>query len=84
MRGAVDAGGAELLGDQEAVLLVADDDRRREAPATGAQRGFLRAACGRRCSGQSCLGKLSRETGQRRVPEPPERMTGMIAGVSVI
>ena len=27
-------------------------------------------------SGQSCLGKLSRETGQSRVPEPPERMTG--------
>ena len=35
-------------------------------------------------SGQSCLGKLSRETGQSRVPEPPERITGMIAGVSVI
>jgi hypothetical protein len=30
-------------------------------------------------SGQSCLGKLSRETGQRRVPEPPERMTGIMA-----
>ena len=27
-------------------------------------------------SGQSCFGKLSRETGQSRVPEPPDRMTG--------
>ena len=36
-----DAGGAELLGDQEAVLLVAHDDRRREALAVGAQRGLL-------------------------------------------
>jgi hypothetical protein len=26
--------------------------------------------------GKSCLGKLSREMGQRRVPEPPDRMTG--------
>ena len=34
-------------------------------------------------SGQSCLGKLSRETGQSRVPEPPERMTGMM-GVSLM
>ena len=29
-------------------------------------------------SGQSCLGKLSRDTGQSRVPEPPERITGTI------
>ena len=36
-----DAGGAELLGDQEAVLLIAYDDRRREALATGTKRGFL-------------------------------------------
>ena len=36
-----DAGGAELLGDQETVLLVAYDDRRGEAVATGAQRGLL-------------------------------------------
>ena len=36
-----DAGGTELLGDQESVLLVADDDRRGEALAAGAQRGFL-------------------------------------------
>ena len=27
-------------------------------------------------NGQSCFGKLSRETGHSRVPEPPERMTG--------
>ncbi len=36
-------------------------------------------------SGQNCLGKLLRETGQSLVPEPPERMTGMIlsAGASL-
>ena len=27
-------------------------------------------------SGQSCFGKLSRDTGHSRVPEPPERITG--------
>ena len=27
-------------------------------------------------SGQSCLGKLSRDTGHSRVPEPPDRITG--------
>ena len=29
-------------------------------------------------SGQSCLGKLSRDTGHNRVPDPPDRMTGTI------
>jgi hypothetical protein len=29
-------------------------------------------------SGQSCLGKLSRDTGHSRVPEPPDRITGTI------
>jgi hypothetical protein len=29
-------------------------------------------------SGQNCLGKLLRDTGHSRVPEPPERMTGTI------
>ncbi len=28
-------------------------------------------------SGSSCFGYSSRESGQRRVPEPPERITGM-------
>ena len=36
-----DARGAELLGDQKAVLLIAYDDRRREALAMGTKRGFL-------------------------------------------
>ena len=27
---------------------------------------------------QSCLGKLSRDTGHSRVPEPPDRITGTI------
>ncbi|KMO33201.1 hypothetical protein VQ03_25490 [Methylobacterium tarhaniae] len=27
-------------------------------------------------SGRNCLGKDSRETGQSRVPEPPQRMIG--------
>jgi hypothetical protein len=29
-------------------------------------------------SGTNCLGKLLRLSGQRRVPEPPQRMTGVI------
>ena len=28
--------------------------------------------------GQSCFGKLSRDTGHRRLPDPPDRMTGTI------
>ena len=28
---------------------------------------------------QNCLGKLSRDTGHNRVPDPPERMTGTIS-----
>ena len=36
-----DARGAELLGNQEAVLLIAYDDRWREALAVGAKGGFL-------------------------------------------
>ncbi len=31
-------------------------------------------------SGSSCFGYSSRESGQRRVPEPPERMTGISMG----
>jgi hypothetical protein len=27
---------------------------------------------------QSCLGKLSRDTGHSRVPEPPDKITGTI------
>ncbi len=29
-------------------------------------------------SGTNCLGKLLRLSGQRRVPEPPQRTTGVI------
>ena len=35
-------------------------------------------------SGQNCLGKLSRDTGHNRVPEPPERMTGTMRNESRI
>src|SRR5579875_1108223 len=31
-------------------------------------------------SGSSCLGYCARDIGQSRVPEPPERITGWIAG----
>ena len=29
-------------------------------------------------SGQNCLGKLSRDTGHSRVPDPPDKITGTI------
>ena len=35
-------------------------------------------------SGQNCFGKLSRETGQSRVPEPPERMTGTTVSAAAV
>jgi len=28
--------------------------------------------------GQNCLGKLSRDTGHKRVPDPPDKITGTI------
>ncbi len=54
--GVGDAGGAQLLRDQEAVLVVADDDRRGEAGAAGAQRGFLHQACDRRSAAKAAWG----------------------------
>ena len=39
-----DAGSAQLLRDQEAVLVVADDDRRRETGTVGARGSFLHQA----------------------------------------
>src|SRR5215207_9538601 len=30
----------------------------------------------------NCFGKLSRDAGQRRVPDPPERITGTIVGLA--
>lgn len=35
-------------------------------------------------SGTNCLGKLSRDNGHKRVPEPPQRMTGRILEDMVI
>ncbi len=76
--GALDARRAHLLGDQEAVFLVADDDRRREFGAGRPRSAVSSIIEWSEISGQNCLGKLSRDTGQSRVPEPPERITGTI------
>ena len=35
-------------------------------------------------SGSSCLGRRCRESGQKRVPEPPARMTGKMRGMRAI
>ena len=52
-----------------------------EAGRRGARSAVSCSSVRSESSGQSCLGKLSRDTGQSRVPEPPERMTGMMEEV---
>ncbi len=66
-----------LLLDQIGMERIGDDDRRREPIARGAARrelehGFFRS------QRKQLLGPLCRDMGHRRVPEPPERMTGLI------
>ena len=68
---------AQLLGDQEAVRFVADDDGPRRRPATPASRAAVSCSMVRSpVSASSCLGSSSRDSGQSRVPAPPERITG--------
>ena len=74
---ALDAGIAQLLGDHEAVLLVRHHDRRGEGGRCARSAVSASSDCSE-IRGQNCLGKLLRETGQSRVPEPPDRMTGTI------
>ena len=72
----------ELLGDDEAVLVIGDDQRRGEArPVRDAKRRLLQQACCAETSGSSCFGYCARDIGQSRVPEPPERITGWIRAV---
>jgi hypothetical protein len=73
-------GRAQLLGGDEAVFLVAHHDgadatgRRPAKPASRPAVACSMVSLPTRAS--SCLGYCSRESGHRRVPEPPERMTG--------
>jgi hypothetical protein len=65
---------AQLLGDDEAVFLVAHHHRRGQfQPAMPSTRRTV--ACSSESSpisGSSCLGYFSRDSGHRRVPEPPD------------
>ena len=74
-----DAGALELLLDQEAVIVVAEEDRR----ARSRPRGFRRFSVAPRKLAlwplkkrMNCLGYMARDSGHSRVPEPPDRMTG--------
>jgi hypothetical protein len=72
----LDADFAHLLGHQEAVLIAAHHQRR-----ISSVRPFRRSAVS--CSmvlsetrGSSCFGIAARDSGQSRVPAPPDRITG--------
>jgi len=66
-----------LLGDEKTILGVGKDDWRLEH--------FVGERFGRRLEVEckpmremNCFGRLSRDAGQTRVPEPPHIMTGRI------
>ena len=76
-------GKLRFLLDQESVIVVADDDGRREFQPWRASRLSVAA---RKLDPWSwkermnCLGYMARDSGHRRVPEPPERTSGRIEG----
>ena len=67
---------AQLLGDQESVRFVANHHRRRGVgkPASRAAVSWIMVRSP--VSARSCFGSSSRDSGHRRVPAPPERITG--------
>ena len=68
---------AQLLGDEEAVRFVANDQRAAGVRETPSSRAAVSCSMVRSpVRARSCLGRSSRDRGQRRVPAPPERMTG--------
>ena len=76
------AGALGLLLDQEAVVVVADDDGLGEPRLAAGSRFSVAARKLEAWSSKkrmNCLGYMARDSGHRRVPEPPERMTGTIA-----
>ena len=72
---------AQLLGDQETVRLVADDEALAwpHPPYRSARKAVsCSIVCFAEVSGSSCFGYIERDAGQSRVPEPPDRITGWI------
>ena len=67
---------AQLLGDQKAMRLVTDDDRRRGGQPLQAQRRLLQHGALTRQRQKLLRDKAHADKGQSRVPAPPERMTG--------
>ena len=74
----LDADLGELLLDQEAVVVIGDDDRRLEHRAVDALRSYPGRSSAVPISAMNCLGMVSRDSGQTRVPAPPHMMTGRI------
>jgi len=67
---------AHLLGDEKPVLIVRNHDRGAGAVETlhPKHRVLKQRSIGN--EGRNCLGRSRRDIGQRRVPDPPERITG--------
>ena len=74
----LDACPLDLVLDQEAMVVVADHDRPGEA-SSGRKRVSVAARKLETWLSKkrmNCLGYMARDSGHRRVPEPPERTTG--------
>ena len=73
----LDALRPQLLSHEKPMRLVAHDDRRRGLEPLEPRARSPAASCCSPTSGSSCLGYSSRDSGHSRVPEPPERTTGV-------
>ena len=81
--GSPPAAGVDVLR-REVVVAVGDRHERARRPAVAARaRRSCRAACRRRGARRRASGAASRDSGHRRVPAPPDRMTGTSAGTGI-
>ena len=70
-----------LFGDEEAVIGVGDDDRRGIASGSATRCSVASNRLRSPVRSRNCLGRADRDSGQRRVPWPPARITGTINSV---
>ena len=73
---------AQLVGDEEAVIEIGDDDRPLERRVSQHRHRRLEGGALARSSGMNCLGSVSRDSGHTRVPDPPHIITGKIFFIS--
>jgi hypothetical protein len=68
----------QLLGDAKAIVEIGDDDRRTKHGGAADQADDQLKGRTLADQGNELLGKLSRDSGHMRVPDPPHMITGRI------